>query len=217
MGIRRLTHGDEIPDSEPRRYSHSEGYVVLRWKVGVEEYVEAFEHRVVMGLPPPHLHVHHRDGDKTNNSPDNLELMSVAEHSSHHAEPKPTVRWRRRNGRRALRGFPRHEAAQLYREGWSTTELADRYGVDASNISRGLRARGVEMRPPGSTTDADPDDIVWLYTHYVGGPTICDLLGCSDSTVKTVLRQRDIPIRGPGRLTSDKREIRREALAKFSP
>ena len=43
------------------------------------------EHRVVMRLAQddPRI-VHHIDGDRTNNSPENLEVLSVSEHTSHH-------------------------------------------------------------------------------------------------------------------------------------
>ena len=49
----------------------------------------ALEHREVMesalGRPlAPSEIVHHKDGNKLNNAPDNLELMSVSDHTSHH-------------------------------------------------------------------------------------------------------------------------------------
>lgn len=37
---------------------------------------------------PAHLHVHHKDGNKLNDSPDNLELLNVCEHSLRHAQEK---------------------------------------------------------------------------------------------------------------------------------
>src|SRR5581483_6189066 len=56
--IRYLRPGDPIPEGEPRRYSTPKGYVRLRWKVGPYEYVEAWEHRVLVGNPDGHQ-VHH--------------------------------------------------------------------------------------------------------------------------------------------------------------
>ncbi len=42
------------------------------------------EHRWIL---PGHEHVHHKDGDKGNNHPDNLEGMTASEHSRHHWTP----------------------------------------------------------------------------------------------------------------------------------
>lgn len=42
--------------------------------------------------------VHHKDEDKTNNSIDNLELMTRAEHSAHHAKIQNLTRTRKKNG-----------------------------------------------------------------------------------------------------------------------
>lgn len=36
------------------------------------------------GEPPKGFHVHHKDGDRANNQPDNLELLRAGEHMSHH-------------------------------------------------------------------------------------------------------------------------------------
>lgn len=39
---------------------------------------------------------HHKDYDKMNNEPDNLQLMTVAEHKAHHLSQKDCGRWKRR-------------------------------------------------------------------------------------------------------------------------
>ncbi len=44
-----------------------------------------WQHRVVMGLRPKDSRVvHHIDGDRRNNVPSNLQIMTASEHSSHH-------------------------------------------------------------------------------------------------------------------------------------
>jgi len=102
---RRLQPGDAIPDWEPRRYRHSNGYVVLRWLVAPCTYVEAFEHRVVMGLPPVEIQIHHINGVKTDNRRENLVGLSVSDHAILHGiTDKPRVR---RHKRVPLSEYPR--------------------------------------------------------------------------------------------------------------
>jgi hypothetical protein len=70
----------------------SNGYMLMRVGVGhhladVRGY--AYEHRVVAEQKlgrrlHAHEHVHHIDGDKTNNAPENLEVLTAAEHRVHH-------------------------------------------------------------------------------------------------------------------------------------
>ena len=43
-------------------------------------------------------HVHHKDGNRTNNDISNLELMSASEHMSHHAKENYQSRRRNKNG-----------------------------------------------------------------------------------------------------------------------
>jgi HNH endonuclease len=53
-------------------------------------------------VPDGH-HVHHRDGNKANNHPDNLELLTAAEHISHHCDPEAaSERWHAGHGERML-------------------------------------------------------------------------------------------------------------------
>lgn len=123
--IRRLRDDEPIPSAVPKRCK-ARGYIVLRWKVGVRSYVEILEHRYVAGRHMPH--VHHKNHDKTDNSPDNLQPLTTLDHGAEHA----TVNFA--------------EAAELYVNGWSLPRLARRYGVGSGNVLRGLRKRGVKMR-----------------------------------------------------------------------
>lgn len=123
---RRLTTAEAIPTSEPHRYKQRAGYIILRWKVGVRSYVEALEHRVVAGFVGDH--VHHENGRKDDNRPDNLVPLSAREHSAAHSRVNMA------------------EAVRLYREGWSLPRLAARYGVGNVTVMRSLKLRGVTMR-----------------------------------------------------------------------
>jgi hypothetical protein len=40
------------------------------------------------------------------------------------------------------------EAARLYEEGWSSRQLAAKFGVSANTVLRFLRRAGVPIRPP---------------------------------------------------------------------
>lgn len=124
--LRRLRDDEPVPNSQPRRFKTRDGYWLLRWKVGVKSYVEALEHRVVAGRELPH--VHHKNRQRDDNRPENLQPITPLDHGAEHA----------------LVNFS--EAAQLYIEGWSLPRLARRYGVGNVTVMRGLKRRGVQMR-----------------------------------------------------------------------
>lgn len=167
--IRTLQPGESLPEGQPRRYKNGAGYVRLRWKVGPNEYVETYEHRLVMGLPP--RDVHHRDGDKTNNDPTNLVPLDRSKHAQHHAEVSAATSNRETvwGGYRSQYAFDKAqraaqrredrkrflaEVAALYESGLSTVEIGDRVGRHAATVSIALRASGkVARRRAGRNTD----------------------------------------------------------------
>lgn len=85
--------GNANPAWKGGRRQRGDGY----WMVNTEE-GERLEHRVVMEkkigrrLAPGEI-VHHRDGDKGNNDPTNLEVMSQADHARHHAPEMHAARY----------------------------------------------------------------------------------------------------------------------------
>src|SRR5215472_15500329 len=119
--IRSLRAGEPIPDGEPRRYENASGYVRLRWKVGKGQYVEAFEHRVVMELPQGE--VHHLNHDPADNRPENLVVLSEEEHRRLHADEK-SVR------------YLHDTVLQLYAEGLSTLKIGRRLKINNGTVSR---------------------------------------------------------------------------------
>ena len=75
------------------RYVTKQGYVWVDapdWFEGSRRGLKALEHNVVgckkYGITrvPKGSVIHHIDEDKTNNDPDNLELMTISEHMRHH-------------------------------------------------------------------------------------------------------------------------------------
>jgi len=73
--------------------SSKDGYV----RVWVAPGQRTLEHRAIWeaayGPIPPGMHIHHRNGDKTDNRLDNLVLASNSEHQHLHVERKLGDRW----------------------------------------------------------------------------------------------------------------------------
>lgn len=140
----------------------------MRWSLGHDEYVEAYEHRINAGRPPQGMEVHHLNGNKTDNSPENLIVLSKRDHAKLHAYLKSPV-WKvekashenyrsrlayeksmRRKEREALRHAKYMRMRRLYEKGMSTTEIGEAFHMDSSNVSIHLRQVGTQMRPFGS-------------------------------------------------------------------
>ena len=118
------------------RRQRRDGYWLIWTEAG-----ERLEHRVVMAsvlgreLRDDEI-VHHRDGDKSNNDPRNLEIMSQAKHASIHA-PELLAR---RNGHRGQFNprakLTEADVAVIRSNDASGRALAARFGVNPSTIHR---------------------------------------------------------------------------------
>ena len=156
--IRSLRADEPLPAGEPKRYKNPAGYVRLRWKVGPQQYVEVYEHRLVAGMPAGE--VHHRDHSKDNNADANLAVLSKREHAERHAQEKAgqsrrETEWgglrsrsaydksQRRLARLAERRAFLAQLAELHSTGKTTVEIGAIVGRNSSNVSRALRAAGV--------------------------------------------------------------------------
>ncbi len=169
---RHLRHGEAIPAGTPRRYLRKNGYVLLRWKLAPNEFVEAYEHRAIMGLPA--AQVHHQNTVKTDNRADNLQVVTPSEHAHIH-HPAAWV----------------DEAAVLYRNGWSTTRLAKHFGLFcAGNVSRALRKVGVVMRDSGcgQRRAAPVERVRELYLRGFRAPVVARYVGSTPTVVRRVIR-----------------------------
>lgn len=168
--IRQLKPGEPLPEGEPRRYtSDARGYVRLRWKVGKGEYVETYEHRLIAGVPP--AHVHHENEDKTDNRPSNLHVLSPEEHHREHGvrasvSSKRATLW---GGAKSQAAFDKREGAKkrravraqfladlkaLYDAAVPVKEIAARVGRHPSTVKIGLRSVGVVGRTAYRTVTA---------------------------------------------------------------
>lgn len=142
-------------------YVDVHGYRVLRWN---PERVEMLEHRRVVGALPDE-HVHHRNGDKLDNRPGNLERLTPAAHAAAH------------------RAVTDEALVELYASGLSQVEVGRAVGLHASQVSRRIRAAGADVRP------ARPHDETIVALHDAGrtSPQIRAALGVSRSTVTVAL------------------------------
>lgn len=118
------------------------GYVLLRMPdhhlADPKGYVA--EHRLVaeqtFGRPLTTMdHVHHINGDPTDNRPENLRVVTRSEHSMIHA--RKVVPYLN-DGRRAAGEKRRKTVITLYEHGWTIAAMADALGVTQRTIRRDL-------------------------------------------------------------------------------
>jgi transcriptional regulator with XRE-family HTH domain len=183
--IRSLAPGEPLPSTAPRRYYNAQGYVRLRWRDG-DGYVECYEHRAVMGNPAG-VHVHHRNGIRDDNRPENLEALDAALHLGQHYDD---------------RRIDDALAAELYLDGMTTTAVGERLGVTATTITRSLQRSGVPTRSRLEHFDtiADVPEILRMFDEEgIGAVLIARRLGLGPPTVRRILdregRDRSAPRR----------------------
>lgn len=147
-----------------------------------------FEHRLVawetFGPFDTSMHVHHINGDKSDNRPDNLELLTPQEHGKEHA----TLDW--------------PLAAEMYASGSPTTEIARTLGTHPGNVSRMLRSAGVTMRTPSEAKlmdDPSRDDVHRAAVGASSASDIADRLGVGVGTARRLMRQHGVPSFPAGR------------------
>jgi hypothetical protein len=169
-----------LPAGEPRRYHTSDGYIVWRWRVGTNRYVEVLEHRAVTGIPAGP--VHHEDLVKTNNDPSNLKSVGTA--AAHRAEH---------------RTYDRERAASMYRSGATIPEIAAALGANTGTVSRMLHAEGVPIRRNWRLSPVTAAEVRPLYERGMRPAAIAAELGCSAVPVRRVMRENSMTAYPPGR------------------
>lgn len=180
--IRQLRAGEPIPDGPPRRYlNKSTGYVRLRWKVGVRQYVEVYEHRVADGRVVDAQQVHHRNHDRADNRPENLKPVTVAEHGEHH------------------RAVDHDWIICEYMYGEAMDTIADDLGVHPATVSRILTQHAVPRHPIRRRRDVDPDEVTRRLRAGEPAAQVASDLRCSPNLIHTIRKAAGIPPRRPGR------------------
>jgi len=183
--IRTLKPGERVPDSTPKRYPNGPGYIRLRWRVGVRQYVETLEHRVVDGYVTTAENVHHKNEVKDDNSPENLAELTAAEHIAEH------VAVERQRGR---------EMAELYRQGLSIPKIARRFKVNTSCAYRRIAAEGVDMRTKADyAAVVDAEEVAELYRAGRSLTSLARQYRVETSRMTALIRSTGTPIRKPGR------------------
>lgn len=139
-----------------------------------------YEHRLVawkhFGPFDRGLHVHHINGDKLDNRPENLQLLTPRQHRREHHR------------------FDPDEVVGLYRSGLTTTAIAERVGTDAGRVSRILQAAGEPRRARNAyrkTCTAEE-----MQAALVGARSARDVaerLGVTRPVVRRLMRLHGVP------------------------
>lgn len=182
--IRQLRPGEFVPHGEPKRYRNSAGYVRLRWKVGLDEYVEVYEHRVRDYRVVTDEHVHHLNGVRDDNRLENLAPVGRDEH---------------------LRGYhgsqDRAEAARLYASGLSTIEVGRRMGIHPSSVYNHAVASGVRIRKMSeyAANQVDREQVRRWHSEGVRVAEMARRAGVCRTRIEQAMDAMGLPRFTPGR------------------
>ncbi len=189
--IRQLMDSETPPSGEPRRYVQGSGYVVLRWKIGPYSYVERREHRHMMiqrGHDIRGRHVHHINGVRSDNRPENLIVLGSSEHHAEH------------------RAVDRKRAVALYQSGLTTAEVANEVGCTPGAVSRFLADAGVKARPPQGVS-LPQARIRALYLKGYSPAAIARQLGVPNvAAIRRRVKDMGLPPRRAGRYSDQGKE-----------
>ena len=123
-------------------YQRTDGYIQITSGPNKGKLLHRLIYEEVFGSIPKGFCIHHKDGDKTNNNPDNLMLLSKSNHHSLHMKGINHPRWD--NGKIDSYGGIEFLSAEK-NKGLTMQEIADECGYKNVSIvfhylnNRGLR------------------------------------------------------------------------------
>jgi len=130
----------KIPEREIK-YVDSKGYINVTLTINKKLY-NCKAHRIIWiyfnGNIPDNLEINHRNGIKTDNRLENLELVTCSENHKHAYKIGLNSRKGERNGRAKLRNKNIKEIKQMHLNGYSQRKIAKIFGVDKAQIQRVL-------------------------------------------------------------------------------
>ena len=167
-GGRAICNGYESVMVKGHPFANAKGYV--------------FEHRLIVEKSigrylQPNERVHHIDGDKTNNSIENLIVLTHKEHRRIHKTP--TAKWELLENIEWLK--------EQLKKNISISKISKAIGCSHDATSSALEAHGIREIPRGPQKLLYPclNDKSWLSEKTATLPTrqIAKLLGCSQGLV----------------------------------
>ncbi len=199
--IRSLRPDEDDPEGEPRRYVSSGGYVRLRWKVGVKEYVERYERddsgSLVRTIRSRAKRVDWEEAARLYES--GLSQPQVARIMKCNAGALSRALSERgvviRSTTDYFPSFDDDDVVESYRHGATPEEIAQGLGVGSVRIRRVLRDRGVMRRPGNPQRNRPPIDEDEVRDRYLRGSTpkeVARAMKASPGRVRQILKESGI-------------------------
>lgn len=110
----------------------------------------------------------------------------------------------------SLKRFTASEEKQIvefYRQGYTTTEIADPVGCAVNTVRSVLVAHGVELRNKCAKLEWTKAQLRRIYAMYRKGATmdeIAEEFGCSAPSIYTLLKKAGVKTRSRGRRAKNK-------------
>lgn len=177
--FRTLQTGERVPSHTPTRTLQDTGYIVLRWTVSPNVVVRVLEHRVGQdGIVVAAEHVHHINGDRSDNRPENLEYLDAKTHQAHHHHR-----------------IHLDEIGRLYGNGLKMREVAEELGTSIEYVCRLMAENGIESRDPADYIDVPrptADQLVEAKARLGTWVAVADELGVTVEAVRYWRKRRNI-------------------------